>query len=854
MRYSLYLAAALAVVTALPAAATSYVPIADAPLTDQAAVVIEGTVVATRAQTASGRPRTEHTVRVESVLKGSVAGDTVRVQVLGGDTQDGASLRVWGAPALAVGDRTVLFLNRAAGGAYQPLHLSLGVFHRVEVDGVALAVRDPRSLAELEVADGASDEEAGRARDLERFRGWVADRAAGRERPADYFATPQASGVKSIVEKFTYLGGVKQRWFEFDSGTSVSWRAHAAGQEGVPGGGFAEFQAAIAAWNGDTGSNVRYRYDGTTNTTTGFSRFDGENVILFHDEHDDASGTFDCASGGVLAVGGTWYSSGGGEPRRIVGADIVINDGSSCWFTTPKRAEQVYGHELGHTLGLGHSCGDTAGVCDPVKGDALMRANAHSDNRGARLNADDQDGIRSLYPAAGGGGGGGGSKPAAPSGLSGTASSSTAVRLAWVDNATDETSYRIEMKTGTQSFKEVQTLGANVTSATLGGLTPGTTYGFRVRARNGKGYSSYSNEVTVKTLGGVPAAPAGLAATPLSTTTIRLTWQDRSTTEQGFVVQRMSPASAFATIATLPANSTQLDVTGLAPDTPYSFRVRATAPAGLSPFSPVATAATLGSSSACVAGGKDLCLLGGRFRVSAHWRNATAGTHGVATATTLPQSDQTGLFWFFDKENIELIVKVLDGKSLTGFYWTFYGGLTTLDHWIIVRDTATGATKTYFQPRRSTEPCGGADTRSLPASATAPFTSFVELQATEPLVTAASSCAPGTLCLGGGRFQVAVTWKRPDTGATGVGTPAPLNDGSGLFWFFDGQNIELVTKIVDGRTLNGKFWFFYGALTGVEYHLEVTDLATGVVRKYHEPAAADASALCGGADTRAFAG
>ena len=135
MHQRLYLAAAaFALVTALPAAATSYVPIADAPLTDQAAAVIEGTVLSTRALTNSGRPRSEHTVRVERVLKGSVAGDSVRVQVLGGDAADGASLRVWGAPELAVGDRTVLFLGRAAGGAYQPLHLSLGVFHRVEAE------------------------------------------------------------------------------------------------------------------------------------------------------------------------------------------------------------------------------------------------------------------------------------------------------------------------------------------------------------------------------------------------------------------------------------------------------------------------------------------------------------------------------------------------------------------------------------------------------------------------------------------------------------------------------------------------------------------------------------------------
>jgi hypothetical protein len=109
-----------------------------------------------------------------------------------------------------------------------------------------------------------------------------------------------------------------------------------------------------------------------------------------------------------------------------------------------------------------------------------------------------------------------------------------------------------------------------------------------------------------------------------------------------------------------------------------------------------------------------------------------------------------------------------------------------------------------------------------------------------------AACAPGTLCLLGGRFQVEVTWQNGST--TGVGTPIALSDQSGMFWFFDAANIELVTKVVDGRGLNHKFWFFYGALSDVVYHIRVTDTVTGTVKTYNNAQ----GNLCGQADTAAF--
>jgi hypothetical protein len=75
-----------------------------------------------------------------------------------------------------------------------------------------------------------------------------------------------------------------------------------------------------------------------------------------------------------------------------------------------------------------------------------------------------------------------------------------------------------------------------------------------------------------------------------------------------------------------------------------------------------------------------------------------------------------------------------------------------------------------------------------------------------------------------------------------------LTGDTGTFWFFGPDNLEVFTKVLDGRALNGKFWFFSGALSSVDYTLTVTDTQTGAVRVYHNPAGRLASV----ADTGAF--
>lgn len=81
----------------------------------------------------------------------------------------------------------------------------------------------------------------------------------------------------------------------------------------------------------------------------------------------------------------------------------------------------------------------------------------------------------------------------APSNLTARTISKSQIALAWVDNKTDESGFRIERSTDLVTFTEVATVGPNSTSATVGHLRRGTTYYFRVRAFTANATTAYSN-------------------------------------------------------------------------------------------------------------------------------------------------------------------------------------------------------------------------------------------------------------------------------------------------------------------------------------------------------------------------
>ena len=176
--------------------------------------------------------------------------------------------------------------------------------------------------------------------------------------------------------------------------------------------------------------------------------------------------------------------------------------------------------------------------------------------------------------------------PAAPSGLTAQGTSSTEILLSWRDNSNNETSFAIERQAGA-SFRSAVTLavGANATSARIGGLTPGTTYTFRVRAVNAAG-SSFSNIASASTAASGPAlaAPTITSIKWLGGGTAQVNWLDNSSAETQYTVQRMIDGVYQAAVR-VGANATSARVSGLKSGASYTFRIKVSDAAGHAAYS-----------------------------------------------------------------------------------------------------------------------------------------------------------------------------------------------------------------------------------------------------------------------------
>jgi hypothetical protein len=234
--------------------------------------------------------------------------------------------------------------------------------------------------------------------------------------------------------------------------------------------------------------------------------------------------------------------------------------------------------------------------------------------------------------------------------------------------------------------------------------------------------------------------------------------------------------------------------------------------------------------------GSILCLDGGRFHGQVSWKNPYSGATGTGTA--LPLTGDTGTFWFFDPSNLELMVKVLDGRPVNGHFWVFYGSLTNVEYTLTLTDTATETVASYHNP-------------PFQFGSRADVSAFAQVPSRTAAVTAAlpasAAPSPADLVLAN-RFHVQVQFTDPRNGQTSAGTPVPITGDTGAFWFFDPANLELVIKVLDGRAVNGHFWVFYGALSDVSYTITVIDTVTGSSRTYHN----DLHHLASRADVTAF--
>ena len=259
------------------------------------------------------------------------------------------------------------------------------------------------------------------------------------------------------------------------------------------------------------------------------------------------------------------------------------------------------------------------------------------------------------------------SAPGAPTGLTATASGTTAINLSWSapgsTGGSAITGYKIEVSSnGGSSWTNLVANTSNTTTTYAHtGLTAGTTRHYRVSAINANGTGDPSNVANATTGATAPGAPTGLTATANGTTAINLSWSAPGSTGgsaiTGYKIEVSSNGTSSWTnlVANTSNTTTTYAHTGLTAGTTRHYRVSAInangtgdpsnvanattgatapgAPTGLTATASGTTAINLSWSAPGSTGGS--AITGYKIEVSSNgtssWTNLVADTNSTAT-------------------------------------------------------------------------------------------------------------------------------------------------------------------------------------------------------------------------------
>ncbi len=385
------------------ARATTFVGMNERTLTRAADAVVIGTVrrIETVGQPDGGID-TLVTLEVERTLKGAV-GRLVTLKQPGGRLGERIEW-IAGSPRFTNGERQLVFLSAHRDGTARTTAFGMGQF---------LVVPHPRTreaTAERRLDASVIGDRPLRRAPLARVLRTVARAvAADPEAASAPLITAPSELVtpgleRETVDAFTLMDSPSGRWFEADDGATI---AYAVDADGDPALGqtesFAAIDGAMAAWTNVSGASIILARSGTAAPAP--LSCDGQSQIVFGDPFNEMPNPVGCS--GVLALGG-YCTSGQSEELngtrfyRITEGNITFNAGfGGCSFWSRSNLAEVATHELGHTIGIGHSSENDSDA--PMLKDATMYYRAHFDGRGAAVHADDIAAVRFVYPGPGGG-------------------------------------------------------------------------------------------------------------------------------------------------------------------------------------------------------------------------------------------------------------------------------------------------------------------------------------------------------------------------------------------------------------------------------------------------------------------
>lgn len=162
----------------------------------------------------------------------------------------------------------------------------------------------------------------------------------------------------------------------------------------------------------------------------------------------------------------------------------------------------------------------------------------------------------------------------APTNLVATVMSCSEIKLEWVDQNDNQVGYRIERTSGiTVEWNKVADVAAGVTEYTNTGLTEATLYSYRVKAFITDAESDPSTTVDATTL---LRAPEDIEVDEVSSTWIKLIWDDKSHVETGYELERKDSAEGeFTSLTELDADAEAYTDTDIEIGVTYYYRVKA---------------------------------------------------------------------------------------------------------------------------------------------------------------------------------------------------------------------------------------------------------------------------------------